>query len=296
MKYYLLLIVLFIVAPANAQTPSENILGTYYPAKLFSPDFVSSKKIKDVILIYQSKPENMRIVDKGLEETLKFDEKGFISSKTIRQLDFVSQKTEQRALYFYFKKNNLSTIRTYKDDIYSTVYYQQDSAGNYTRLIRCTEENLNTDPTLFKLGKQEVKSTEEFNYKYFSPTQFKKFYLNDIGKIYQEEVVTLNKAGKIVSTFGQYVITSVTSGSDYKYTTSGQLTEEVYYSNTGNEYQEKYTYDYKNNQLDTEKKFVNNQLKYERFYFYRNDGIPESILTKYPDNSIDITKISVGFY
>ncbi len=183
-------------------------------------------------------------------------------------------------------------------NFYNSTYYEYFGDGLVSRQTLCKETNIAQSGEPFKLGVQTVISEEKFEYETLTPTQVKKKFLNDEGKLYKQGILNF-KNSKPVDESYEFVVGFIRSGVTYKYDAHERLTEKTITDNSSGNNTEKIAYEYDaNGNVTAEKRFKNGAQTDEIIYIYDE---AKKLLTSQADRqiqkaSIKIVKYEYAFY
>lgn len=292
----------------------------------FSPDSVRYHKIHSITSAYQYKPDGRIIEDKGLREYFEFDRQGRITfywrtrvrgmeakatehPATVRRGRVVKQAwTEYKYDYaydtafiytFYDSLSRIATRRYCEGIYYHTWYYTYNEQNFVVTQIHTRETNAGTSHRDFKLGVQTVISREDFSYEVYSSTVIKQNCLNDVGKVYKETMMALDKQGRLIESREAYTAGGIRIITTYAYDELGRMASWSYSSNAGEPLLEQTQYAYDSlGRIESVKRFKNTVLKDEFSYLY-DGGAKMSyayINRRHIELGIDIIKMAVVFY
>ncbi len=289
----------------------------------FNPFYIRANKIKSITAHTFTKADLEAIVDKGMIESFEFDSTGLLMKEYITRVKSTEAKevksfyigrrgrkipyTRTELLYtydttstrfFYNKNGELTCRRTRDGDLYEAWYYDYDSLGKVKKELRCKETNVAENKNEFRLGVQTIVSLETFEYKQLTPRQFKKFCLNDDGKVYKYSIINIDELGNKLDESFEFIAGWLQSGFKYRYDGSSRLTEIAYYSNASGDLEEKNLYEYdKTGNTVREKKEKNGQVTSERDYNYDAKNNLEFTLDRVEkEKSFTIIKFSYAYF
>lgn len=227
-----------------------------------------------------------------------YNKRGRVVRKSYTKVDFQYQYDTLGTDYFYTTTGHVVMKRVCIGDFYHTTYYEYYGDGLVSRQILCKETNSAKPGEPFKLGVQTILSDEKFEYEELSPTQVKKKFLNDEGKVYKQGI--LNFADRrIQEELYQFVVGFIRTTVKYRYDAAGRLLEKSIIDNSSGHSEERtvYEFDDKGN-LTAEKKFKNGVMTNEIIYLYDAD---KKLVTSMADrqiqkSSIRIVKFEYSYY
>ena len=272
------------------------------------------------------KPDGMVIIDKGAEKGYEFDENGNI----IRYYYTILKKTQSEEIelpaikrkgriiqpakiktlihyindtifinVFYDTKNRIITKRVKTGDYYDAYYYEYNEQGQIKKELHFKETNISENKKDFKLGVQNVLSSETFEYTALTPTQIKKTCFNDEGREYKKAIINYDATGNKISETYEFIVSWMRLETIYQYDPNGKLLKRAYESNESGNVKEFSIFEYgKNMVLLTETIFKNDKLNYEINYLYddTNTLIKSEVNRDHKNASIGIVKYSYTFY
>lgn len=321
-KLTVLLLLLYLPAVPSV----SQIINTYpsealFPDPVFNRTHIKKNKIKIIRASIVDKPDGEIIRDKGLSENFLFDEEGNLvkhyyneitalrktetympavynkKGKIVRKSHtMVNYEYEYDTLgteYVYTSNGYLHMQRTCMGNFYHTTYYEYSGEGLVSRKTLCRETNSAKRGEPFKLGVQTILSDERFKYEQLAPSQIKKIFLNDEGKIYKSGILNFD-SGRIIDESYEFVVGFVRTSATYKYDKNGWLSEKISTDNSSGITTDKiiYEYDEKGN-LIKQKKFTNGTQMNEIVFLYDAE---KNLLTSQIDRQIQKETIKIIKY
>lgn len=317
---------LFVIYNCKSQiinnTPTDIPIGPIN----FNADQIKKNKIKRIDIIIVDKPDGLVIIDKGASKGYDFDEKGNVTryyytvlNKTqseeievpaVKRKGRIIQAAKMRTItkyindtisinIFYDDKNRIVTKRVKSGDYYDGYYFEYNDKGQIKKEMHCKETNISENKKDFKLGVQNILSSETFEYTVLTPTQTKKSCLNDEGREYKKAIINYDNKGNKISETYEFIVSWMRQETTYQYDENEKLLKRTYESNESGDLNEYSIFEYaKNDVLITESKFKNNILTYEINYLYdeTNAFIKSEVNRDHKNASIDIVKYAYTFY
>lgn len=292
----------------------------------FNADSVGKHRIRSVTSAYQYKPDGRIIEDKGVREYFEFDREGRLSFYWRTRVRGMETRpiehgevhrngkkikdgwTEYKYTYaydtafiytFYDSLSRVSTRRYCEGMFYHTWYYTYNEQGLVVSQTHCRETNAGPSHRNFKLGVQTVISREDFSYEVYSSTQMKQLCLNDVGKVYKETMMTLDREGRVVESREAYTAGGIRIITTYAYDDLGRMSSWSYSSNAGDPIVELTQYAYDSlGRIESVKRYKNSVLKDEFSYLYEGNVTMSYayINRRHIELGIDIIKMAVVYY
>lgn len=262
----------------------------------FSPRFIIDQRVYSIRGTYMFKPDGRIIDDQGITKEFIFDTTSGLLSKTLETVakGFVNKeiyhppvyrrgkkiKKEYTTIkrvsvfdtletfYRYDAKKNLIMKRSGSGQFYNANYFEYDSLGNLIRHMVFRETNVG-DNRNFKLGVQTMISSETYTYQKLTPTQVKKRFLNDEGKVYKEGILNYDDGGRLLDETYSFVVSWMRSSNTYKYDNDGNLIEKISTSNTAADLKERFTFTYDSvGEIESKKYYKGETLEHEFSFIY----------------------------
>jgi len=236
----------------------------------FNPAFIRDTKISSLTKHITNKPDNQVIVDKGIIEHYEFNSKGLLSSMYTTEVKSTSErdipsytfgrhgkripytKIEYSYLYDttfvfyeYDELNRLIIKRTsiIGREVFRSHYYEYDEKNNIKKETVIREVNVAENLADIKIGMQTVLSVESFAYESLAPTQLKKKFLNDEGRVYKEGIIYSDSCGNVIEEAFDFTVTWLKEHNYYKYNDKHLLIEKKIGGNDGSSSLENYDYE-----------------------------------------------------
>ncbi len=325
-KYLTLSIFLLIVWNCSAQIINNKPTDISAGPISFNTDVIRKNKIKRIAYSLVDKPDGTAIIDKGDCQGYDFDEKGNVTryfytvlNKTVsEEIDIPAFKKHGRVIrpessrnitkylndtifvnIFYDSKNRIIAKRVKSGDYYDAYYYEYNEHDQIKKELHCKETNVSENKNEFKLGVQNILSSETFEYMPLTLTQTKKRCLNDEGREYKKAIINYDTKGNKLSENYEFIVSWMRQENNFQYDLSGKLLKRSRYSNENGEVKEYSIFEYgKNSVLLTESKFINEELIEEINYLYdeTNTLLKSEVNRDHKNASIDIIKFSYTFY
>lgn len=307
-------------------------LVSTYPVEIgigpanFNPKIIKKNKIKKIDVVLVDKPDGEVIVDKGAAQGYEFDSLGRITRYYYTILNFAENEvvdvpeirrkgkviqaaTVRRitkyhndtifANIYYDTQNRIITKRVQMGAYYNAYYYEYNEKGQIIKEMHFRETNVSEDKNEFKMGVQNVLSSETFEYVQMTPTQVKKRCLNDEGREFKKAIINYDEKGNKLSENYEFIVSWMKQENSYQYDANGHLVEKTYTSNESGDVKEYTVYKYDGNGvLLEEKKFKNDALLFEISYLYdeTNNLLKSKINRDHKNSSIGIVKFGYSFY
>lgn len=292
----------------------------------FNPTLIKQNKIKSILMVIVDKPDGEVIVDKGNTQGYEFDTLGNVTRYyyTIFSLAQTEEKevpalvrhgrvirpagTRTVTRYvndtifvnlFHDNQNRIISKRIQSGDYYDTYYYEYNADGRLSKELHCKETNVSENKKEFKLGVQNVLSSETFEYAVQTPTQIKKSCLNDEGRVYKKAIINYDDRGNKLSENYEFIVSWMREESSYKYDDKNRLIEKTFTSNANGIVKTESYYEYSpNGALIGEKKIKQDVVTDEINILYDPAfNLPQSEANRDHQNaSIGIVKFGYSFY
>ncbi|MGQ0827398.1 MAG: hypothetical protein ACT4ON_03270 [Bacteroidota bacterium] len=292
----------------------------------FDKGIVKQNRIKSILVIMVDKPDGALIIDKGATQGYEFDEKGRVIRYYYTILDKLELKevevpaikmhgrvikpttTEMVVRYindtvfaniFYDQQDRIISKRVRTGDYYDAYYYEYNEQGQIKKEMHCKETNISENKSEFKMGVQNILSSETFIYTTLTPTQIRKQCLNDEGREYKKAIINYDKKANKLSENYEFIVSWMRQENNYQYDSNGRLLERTFISNESGELKE-YTV-FENDRtgvLLSEKRFKNDVLLNEISYLYdeTRNLVKSHVNRDHRNSSIGIVKYSYTFY
>ena len=179
----------------------------------FNLKIIKKNKIKKIDVVIVDKPDGEIIIDKGASQGYEFDSLGRITRYYYTILNFVQneeveipevrrkgkiiQPATTRTVtkfyndtifadIYYDQHSRIITKRVKMGAYYNSYYYEYNDKGQIIKEMHFRETNVSENKNEFKMGVQNILSSETFEYIQMTPTQVKKRCLNDEGREYKK--------------------------------------------------------------------------------------------------------------
>jgi len=292
----------------------------------FNSKIIKKNKIKSINVVIVDKPDGEIIIDKGAGQGYEFDSLGRIIRYYYTILNFAENEvvdvpeirrkgkiiqaatTKKITKYYndtifadiyYNPQNRIITKRVKMGAYYNSYYYEYNEKGLIIKEMHFRETNVSENKNEFKLGVQNILSSETFEYIQMTPTQVKKKCLNDEGREYKKAIINYDNKGNVLSENYEFIVSWMRQENVYQYDSNGNLLERTYTSNESGDIKEYTAYKYDGNAVVLEeKKFKNEVLLSEMSYLYdeTNNLLKSKINRDHKNNSIGIVKFGYSFY
>ncbi len=317
---------LFLASNLSAQVFELNPSDYFSFEPVFRHDYIVKNKIRSVRAAIVYKRDNEPIEDKGLTKSWEYDEDGFLTRYYYTSIHgFVNKVVAHPAVmrrgrkisgaytteepvysydtvstaYFYNPKKQIILRRTRDGDYYSSIYYEYDAQGNIRKQQVFRETNASENKNTFKLGVQNLLSTEEFTYEKRSPRQTKRKHLNDEGKVYKETILNYDSVGHLLDENSSYTVSWMRSSTKMTYDSKGKMILKSYTSNENGDELTKSEYKYTaSNMVDIENRFKGDIRYYEFNYLYdkQTNMLTSHFVREELNKAIVIVKYSYLYY
>lgn len=274
--------------------------------KLFSeepflnPEIIKQNNIKSMMVEVQSKADHKPIMHHNLWLYYDFDLQGRMirSYKLFKKPDYRFDTV--LVSYEYDHQNRIITKRMSDNFGFYSLNYEYDAKGNVIKETYCRDLSSGNGHLDFKLLKQYPIAVETYKTECYTPTQCKRFTLNNLGNAYKETLFYYNKEGLLISEETFYINTGKHEKRSYNYDEKGRITEIADYNNITGDFTKLTTFDYdKLGRIIKWMVYINNQLKENaEFLFLENKPqiISAYINRKESDKQMDIYKITYTFW
>jgi hypothetical protein len=292
----------------------------------FNAKIIKMNKIRKIDVMIVDKPDGEMIVDKGAGQGYIFDSLGRITRYYYTILNFAENEvvdvpeirrkgkviqaaTVRRvtkyhndtifANIYYDSQNRIKSKRVQMGAYYNAYYYEYNEKGQIVKEMHFRETNVSEDKNEFKMGVQNILSSETFEYIQMTPTQVKKKCLNDEGREFKKAIINYDEKGKKLSENYEFIVSWMKQENSFQFDANGNLVEKTYVSNESGDVKEYTVYKYDGNGvLLEEKKFKNDALLFEISYLYdeTNNLLKSKINRDHKNSSIGIVKFGYSFY
>ncbi len=272
------------------------------------------------------KPDGQVIIDKGATQGYEFDSEGKLTRYYYTILNKIDAQevavpavkkhghiiraatTEMIAKYvndtvfatvFYDTQNHIIAKRVRTGDYYEAFYYEYDEQGRIKKEMHCRETNVSENKNEFKLGVQNVLSSETFVYTALTATQIKKQCFNDEGREYKKAIINYDARGNKLSENYEFIVSWMRQEKTYQYDNNNCLLERTFISNESGDLKEYSVFENNpNGILLSEKKFKNDVLLNEISYLYDETFtlVRSQVNRDHKNASIGIVKYGYTFY
>jgi hypothetical protein len=324
--FFFLSPVLFFVSEGKAQAIEQNPSEYFSFEPVFKKDYVVHNRIKSIRSALVYKRDNQEIEDKGLSKCWDFDSIGQLKRYYATSVHgYVNKEVEHPARFrrgrkisgpyttlepvysfdttftnYYYNHVHQIIIRRNRDgDYYNSVYYEYDSIGNIKKQSVFKETNASENRNMFKLGVQNLISTESFKYVRLSPRQLKRKHLNDEGKVYKETILNYDSIGRVLEENSSFTVSWMRSSLKLQYNKSGQLLQKINTSNENGDEQSKSIYTYvEGNLLDVEHRYTGDLLMNDFTYIYdrKTKQLNSHFIREFQERAIVIARYSYEYY
>jgi hypothetical protein len=273
-------------------TPSD-----YYSFEpVFTKGYISQNRIKTIHASLVYKHDNQPIEDKGLSKCWEYDSDGLLRRYYATSVKgFTSREIPHSAVYrrgrristayttlqqvyvydttftnYYYNADKRIMIRRTRDgDYFTAVYYEYDESGNIRKQTVFRETNASENKNEFRLGVQNLLSSEEFRYEKNSPRQGRRRHFNDEGKEYKQTIYNYDMLGRLTEENNSFTVSWMRASLKLEYDKAGRLSKKIYTSNENGDETSRSEYTYNADNLpEVEKRFKDDQLYFEFNYIY----------------------------
>lgn len=292
----------------------------------FNSKIVKKNKIRKIDVVIVDKPDGEVIIDKGASQGYEFDSLGrttryyytilnfaeneVVDVPEIRKKGKIIQAATTRSItkyyndtifanIYYDQKSRIITKRVKMGAYYNSYYYEYNEKGQIIKEMHFRETNVSENKNEFKLGVQNILSSETFEYVQMTPTQVKKRCMNDEGREYKKAIINYDDKGNKLSENYEFIVSWMRQENTYQYDANGHLLQNTYISNESGNVKEYTVFKYDGNGvLLEEKKFKNDALLFEMSYLYdeTNNLLKSKINRDHKNSSIGIVKFGYSFY
>jgi len=261
----------------------------------FNPETIKQNNIKRIEIKVVNKPDGSRIIDKGTTYEYKFNTKGLVTSyyytvfnklqvtnETPKNVDSTTSP-ENTIKYIndtvftdviYDTLNRIICKRIKIDSIYDGYYYNYNNSNQIIKEVHYKETNTGNKLDSCISGTRELVFSEIFEYKILSPDRTKKTSLNSRSFPYKNTLILYDNSKNIIKETNESTVSSVRQEYNYVYNSSNKLIKKSYESNENGNLLLESVYEYgKGGNLTTEKIYKNNELIYELYFMYDENGI-----------------------
>ena len=325
-KYFIIHFWLFVICDCTSQIINHRPVEISVGPVNFSPDQVRKNNIKSISITIADKPDGAVIIDKGASKGYEFDRNGnitryfytILNSTQKEEIDVPATIKRGRIIYpaktrtkinflndtifiniFYDNKNRIITKRVKSGDYYDAYYYEYNELGKIKKETHCKETNISENKKEFRLGVQNILSSETFEYNVLTPTQTQKKCLNDEGREYKKAIINYDTRGNKVSETYEFIVSWMRQETTYQYDENRKLIKRTYQSNESGEVKTYSIFEYATNEvLLTETIFKNEVLTDEINYLYdeTNTLVKSEVNRDHKNASIGIVKYAYTFY
>ena len=197
----------------------------------FNTEFIKENKIKSIIGSKSSKKIKDIIRSKGLDLYYEFNNKGLLLKQITTFLIGGINKDTNIISYQYNSYGNLILRRKSDNYGFYSYQYQLDSQNRIIKQTYSRDENSYDYIGKFKLRKQYKISNDSFSFQQLGEHQIKKFYYNNYGKIYKQQINYYNDFNYLIEQYSKFLIGNNKSKIIYEYDEKGRLVKRINFSN-----------------------------------------------------------------
>src|SRR3989344_5025693 len=326
MKFLTTLFLFVFSLGAFAQLVTNNPVEIGIGPIAFNSKNIKKNKIKKIDVVIVDKPDGEIIIDKGASQGYEFDSLGRVTRyyypnlnsvkneevevPEIRRKGKIIQAATTRTVtkfyndtifadIYYDQKNRIITKRVKMGAYYNSYYYEYNEQGQIKKEMHFRETNVSENKNEFKMGVQNILSSETFEYIEMTPTQVKKRCMNDEGREYKKGIINYDEKGNKLSENYEFIVSWMRQENIFQYDAKGNLLEKTFTSNESGNIKEYTVYKYDGNGVVLEeKKFKNDALLSEMSYLYdeTNTLLKSKINRDHKNNSIGIVKFGYSYY
>lgn len=292
----------------------------------FNTAVVRQNRIRSIVLDIVDKPDGSVIIDKDATQGFEFDTLGrvvryyytVLNKTTAEEVEVPAVKRHGRiirpaatrtvtkyindtifASVFYDADSRVILKRTQLGDYYDAYYYEYNEKGRIRKETHCRETNVSENKNNFRLGVQNVLSSETFVYETLTPIQVKKTCLNDEGREYKKAIINYDTRGNKLYENYDFIVSWMHEESDYEYNEKNQLVKRIYINNQNGDVRLESTFEYDaGGSLVSEKKMQGKQVLNEVSYLFDDTTklVKSHIDRDFKNASIGIVKYAYTFY
>jgi hypothetical protein len=289
---------LMLLSPAYAYSQEFELTPPefYSFEPVFTKSYITQNRIKAIHASLVYKHDNQPIEDKGLRKCWEYDTDGLLkryyatSVKGFTNIEIPHTAIYRRGRrispayislqqtylydttftsYYYNTEKRLIIRRTRDGDYYTSVYYEYDDSGNIRKQTVFRETNASENKNEFRLGVQNLLSSEEFRYEKNNALQSRRRHFNDEGKEYKQTIYNYDSLGRLKEENNSFTVSWMRASLKLEYDKAGRLSKKLYASNENGDETSKSEYVYNTDNLpDIEKRFKGDQLCFEFNYIY----------------------------
>lgn len=265
----------------------------------FNDAFIAQNEIKRIHGIVSTKRE-MEVIKKSDREVwYEFDKSGKLTKQVSVEIKLGKNKDTTYTYYEYFPNGLLKCKRSSDVDGFFSYNFAYDDKGRITQRSYARDINVGTGKNSFKLGKQIVITKERYTYEKIDKLQIKKFYYNNLDRVYKEEIIQKDKYGYLTGANARFVIGNHRHYITYTYNKDGRLERKTEVVRMFNSEDKEYTYVYdevgnlseQNMYKDTKHLTVKQFLLDKKTYL-----IEAQLIKDVPSNIITIIQYDYQFF
>ncbi|HLC83131.1 MAG TPA: hypothetical protein VJI69_04810 [Bacteroidia bacterium] len=326
MKFLTTLFLFVFSLGAFAQLVTNNPVEIGIGPIAFNSKNIKKNKIKKIDVVIVDKPDGEIIIDKGASQGYEFDSLGRVTRyyytilnsvqneevevPEIRRKGKIIQHATTKTVtkyyndtifadIYYDQQSRIITKRVKMGAYYNSYYYEYNEKGQIAKEMHFRETNVSENKNEFKMGVQNILSSETFEYIQMTPTQVKKRCLNDEGREYKKGIINYDEKGNKLTENYEFIVSWMRQENIFQYDAKGNLLEKTFTSNESGNVKEYTVYKYDGNGVVLEeKKFKNDALLSEMSYLYdeTNTLLKSKINRDHKNNSIGIVKFGYSYY
>lgn len=276
-----LIIAIFILSftAVNGQILDNSSCEAFTDEPFFNINFIKENKVKSIHGEISTKKKLSSIKTRGLITHYDFDENGILTQQYQTTLKSASLVDTTIVTYLYDDKNQLITKRRNDSYGFYSYNYTYDSTGQIASEKYCRDENANESKSDFKLGKQFVIVSENYENEWVSAKELRRKYFNNYGRPYQELVFRWDDRGYLIEEETTLLLNSKKNKTSYSYNEKGLVLKKEQSSNvTGNStLVHEYEYDEVGNLINIDE-YRNGQHITKREIIYNANMLMDAII------------------
>lgn len=231
-------LLLFCALTATVQAHAQMLLvepGADDPMLLhFNPEFIARNNVKSVSAQVWTKQEGRPMVPQDRFFLYRFGDGGRLGYSNNSFGKPGSGIDTASVMYSYDSSGAL--LQELHNDIngYFALRTQYDDKGRPVHVTNVRMENLSSDRYQFVEGTNTIISDERYQYATLNDTMWRKTFLNDRGRPYQEVTFTQDKLGYLRSIETHNLITQRRGRTTFTYDAKGRLAQRIEQVDLGN--------------------------------------------------------------
>lgn len=217
----------------------------------FNPDFIARNGVKSVTGQDWTKRDGRPMVARNRYYLYRFGDRGLLGYSNNSFGKPGSGVDTASVLYANGSDGRLLEELHNDPNGWYSIRREYDIGGKPVRATHVRIENLSSDRYRLEPGATTIVSDETFEYTAINDTSWRKTFMNDRGRPYQEEVYKYDRLGYLRAVEGRNLITQRMGRTTFAYDANGRLGERVDVSDLGAPHPEtwRWTYDRAGNPL-----------------------------------------------